>query len=515
MHIGRLLLNACHRHHNRIALVDRDRSLTYAELLDGAARVANLLRARGFKPGDPVAAMLEDRVESLQVYVGAWLAGQPIIHVNDRLATGEVQHILDDSGARVLFNTDGRSEIIAQLRSLPELELVVTIGPNLAPGALSFAAAIAAADPDVVLSDRERDDLAIVGYTSGTTGRPKGAMITHGALVDCVRGLPALNRIGPYGRCAFTGTLSFPGGIWGVILPHLYMGGTVTFLHPYTIESWVEHLERDQSTYTYVPSPFYTGFVEELRKRPHALDSLQTVLHSGSPVPRPQVEALVAVIGDRYAEMWGMTEGVEPFTVTTRDDWTSPSAADDLLASAGRLLPATSVTVLGADGEPVPIGETGELVVQSDILFSGYLNNPDATAAAFCDYGFRTGDIGRLDAAGYIYVTGRATQLIISGGANVYPAEVEAAISTLPGVAECAVIGVPDEKWGEAVTAAIVTVAGAELTEADVIAHVRGLIASYKRPQRVYFVDLLPRGASLKVQPDVLRQQLAELDQTT
>jgi acyl-CoA synthetase (AMP-forming)/AMP-acid ligase II len=493
-----------------VALVDRDRALTYDQLLDGAARVANVLRAAGFAPGDPVAAMLEDRVESLQVYLGAWLAGQPIVHVNDRLAAPEVQHILDDSGARVLVNTDGRNDVVARLTGLDALALRVTIGDQAAPGALLFADAIAAASPTVTLAERTREQLAIVGYTSGTTGRPKGAMITHGALVDCVRQLPALNRIGAYGRCAFTGTLSFPGGIWGVILPHLYMGGTVTFLHPYTPASWVEHLERDQSTYTYVPSPFVTAFVDELAQRPHALDSLQTVLHSGSPVPRSQVAALVEVIGDRYAEMWGMTEGVAPFTVTTRDDWTSAPRADDILASAGRLLPMTSLTVLGPDGQPVPTGETGELVVRSDILFSGYLNNPAATEAAFCEYGFRTGDVGRVDAGGYVYVTGRATQLIISGGANVYPAEVEAAISGLAGIAECAVFGLPDARWGEAVTAAVVLQPGAQLSEADVIAHVRGVIASYKRPQRVYFLDALPRTASMKVQTDVLKAQLRD-----
>jgi acyl-CoA synthetase (AMP-forming)/AMP-acid ligase II len=339
-------------------------------------------------------------------------------------------------------------------------------------------------------------------------------MISQQTLTACVRLMPTTFRISPYGRCAFTGTLSFVSGIWGVIFPHLYTGGTVTFLHPYTPQSWAGHVEADASTFTYAPTPLIPAFAAELRRRPAALASLESVIHSGSPVPRAHAEDLVEVIGERYIEVWGMTEGVAPFSCTTRDDWRTAGAAGrwqatDLLASAGRAFPTATIRAVGQDGRELGPGEEGELTVAADLLFDGYLGDEAKTAASFGPYGFRTGDLGRLDEAGYVYVTGRARELIISGGANVYPAEVEAALATLPGVAECTVLGLADERWGEAVTAVIVPAPGAQLTEDAVIAHVRTQIAGYKRPQRVYFVDALPRNASLKVRKDVVRAQLA------
>ena len=507
--IGAMLATAGRRFSGRPALVRGGEVRTYGELLERSARLANALRGAGLAPGTPVAAMLEDRLSSLEVYVGAALGGYPLIHVNDRLAAPEVAHILQDSGARALFHTDGRTEVVAAVDAGSALRLLVTIGTERPPGAAAFDELIAAASPRVEVTPRAPGDLAIVGYTSGTTGVPKGAMVTQAALTDCVRLIPSIYGISNYGRCAFTGTLSFVSGIWGVIYPHLYTGGTVTFLHPYTPQSWADHIEADQSTFTYAPTPFIPSFTEELRRRPRALRSLESVIHSGSPVPRSQVAALVEVVGDRYIEIWGMTEGVAPFSATTRADWRGSGDAADVYASAGRAFPSATIQVTGPDGGVLPAGEEGELTVEADILFSGYLGDPQKTAGSFGPHGFRTGDLGHLDPAGYVYVTGRAKDVIISGGMNVYPAEVEAALATLPGVAECAVVGMADEKWGEAVTAVIVMAPGARLTKESVIAHVRTQIAGYKRPQRVHFVPTLPRNASMKVRKDQLREQLA------
>lgn len=505
--IGELLATACQRYYHRPALVRRGETRTYGELLERGARLANALRGAGLAPGTPVAAMLEDRIESLEVYIGAFFGGYPVIHINDRLAAPEVAHILADSGARALFHTDGRSAVVDAAGARSMVELLVTIGEDRPTGATGFGELVTQARSALIVSPRAVGDLAIVGYTSGTTGLPKGAMISQGALTSCVRLMPSLFRISSYGRCAFTGTLSFVSGIWGVLLPHLYTGGTVTFLHPYTAESWADHIEADQSTFTYAPTPFIPAFAAQMRRRPKALRSVESVIHSGSPVPRAHVQELVEVIGERYIEVWGMTEGVAPFSATTRSDWRG-AEADDVFASAGRAFPTASIRVVGRDGRILDPGEEGELTVQADIMFDGYLGDAAKTAEAMGPHGFRTGDLGRLDAGGYVYVTGRAKELIISGGMNVYPAEVEAALATLPGVAECAVLGLPDERWGEAVTAVIVAAPGSSLTEEAVIAHVRTRIAGYKRPQRVHFVASLPRNASLKVRKDQLRSDL-------
>jgi acyl-CoA synthetase (AMP-forming)/AMP-acid ligase II len=507
--IGDLLVRACQRYRSRPALVRGKDVLTYGELLNEGTRLANALRGAGIAAGTPVAAMLEDRLESLVVYVGAAIGGYPVIHVNDRLAAPEVAHILRDSGAAVLFHTDGRSAVVA-VAAAETGPLVVTIGTERPPGSQAMASFAATGSSRLEITHRAAADLAIVGYTSGTTGLPKGAMISQRALTDCVRLMPTMFRIGSYGRCAFTGTLSFVSGLWGVIFPHLYTGGTITFLHPYTPASWADHLAADHSTFTYAPTPFIPEFAAELRRRPQLLRPLETIIHSGSPVPRAHVEDLVDVAGERYAEVWGMTEGVAPFTATTRDDWREAGngPARDIFASAGRPFPTATITAVGREGQLLPPGEEGELTVAADIMFDGYLGDQAKTEASFGPHGFRTGDLGLLDEAGYVYVTGRARELIISGGANVYPAEVEAALATLAGVAECTVLGLPDERWGEAVTAVIVVAPGARLTEEDVLAHLRTRVAGFKRPRRVYFAESLPRNASLKVRKDVLKERL-------
>ena len=332
-------------------------------------------------------------------------------------------------------------------------------------------------------------------------------MASHGAVVGCVKLIPFAYRLPMYGRCAFTGTLSFVSGIWGVILPHLYVGGTVSFLAPYTTDSWVDHIIVQRSTFTYAPSPLVPEFVEEVTRRPEALTHLESVLHSASPLPATHARALVEVIGERYVEVWGMTETVAPLTATAREDWRGDCVADDIYSSVGRPLATAAVRIVDTQRRPVGPGETGELVVEADTMFSGYYRDPGRTAEVLVDGEYFTGDVGRIDEAGYLYITDRAKDMIITGGMNVYPAEIEAVLAAMPGISEVAVIGMPDDRWGEAVTAVIVRRAGASISEEDVVEFARSHMASYKKPHRVAFIDALPRNAGMKVQKHVLRDQ--------
>jgi len=508
--LGSILHKACLRYGDRVAIVGRDGSRTYSQLLDRGSRLANALRGLGLKPGDHVAALLEDTVTAFETYVGCALGGFPIVHVNDRLVAREVDYILGDSDAKVLVHTDGRSETVDALESRSNLRHVVTIGSNRPSGALDYEELLAKASSVTPDDQRSPEDLAILGYTSGTTGFPKGSMASHRAVVGCIRLIPFAYRLPMYGRCAFTGTLSFVSGIWGVILPHLYMGGTVHFLFPYTIDSWVDHMITHRSTFTYAPSPLVPGFVEVGSKRREVLTHLESVLHSASPLPPSHAAALVDLIGERYVEVWGMTETVAPLTGTSRSDWRGAHEADNIFASVGRPLATASVRVVDAAGNSLPIGETGELVTRADTMFSGYYNNPEKTAEVLRDGEYFTGDIGRIDRGGYVYVTDRAKDMIISGGMNIYPVEVESVLVQVPGVAEVAVIGAPDDKWGETVVAVVVAKKDVPVTEESIIEAAKQNLASYKKPTRVVFVDSLPRNASLKVQKHILRDQIGK-----
>ena len=506
--VGELLASACRRYGPRVAVRKGAEQRTYAELLERGARLANALAAHCVEPGQHVAALLEDRPASLEVYVACALGGYPVVHVNDRLVAREVDHVLQDSGAAALVHTDGRTGVVAELSSAGDLRAVVTIGDERPPGALGYDDLLAAASTSVPAVRRGPEDLAILGYTSGTTGFPKGAMISHRALVNCIRTIPYAYRLPMYGRCAFTGTLSFVSGIWGVILPHLYLGGTLDFCAGMPLDQLVDHMVAHGSTFTYAPSPLVPAFVEAVRARPEVLRTLLSVLHSASPLPPAHMEMLIDAVGDRVVEVWGMTESAGALTATTRTDYLGRCEADDLLSTVGRPLANAAVEVRGEDGEALGPGETGELVVSADTMFSGYWGQPEQTAEVFDGTWYRTGDVGHVDEAGYVYVTDRVKDLIISGGMNVYPAEVEAALVELDGVAEVAVVGLPDERFGEAVTAAVVRVPGSDLTEEQVIAAARGRLASYKKPRRVVFVDSLPRNVGMKVQRHALREQL-------
>jgi acyl-CoA synthetase (AMP-forming)/AMP-acid ligase II len=259
---------------------------------------------------------------------------------------------------------------------------------------------------------------------------------------------------------------------------------------------------------TYVPTPLAEAFVEQVERRPEVLRTLRAAVHSGSQMPPDAVRAVVGAIGDRYGESYGMTETGAPVTRTEAADWLATSEAEDVYASAGRPVHIAEVAILGPDGTVLSAGETGEIAVRSDTQFVGYFANPQLTAEAVVDGWLRTGDIGHLDTAGYLYVTDRAKDMIVSGGMNVYPAEVEAALAGLPGLAEIAVIGAPHERWGETVVAVAVS-RDAALDESAVIAAARERLASNKKPTRVVFVESLPRTASLKVDKPELRRRWA------
>lgn len=503
--LGVFMVSLCRKYGARPAIRSAVASRTYEELLDRSTRLANALRGLGVRPGGRVAIMVENRVEALEAYLGCFLAGVVAVHVNDRLAVREVRHILLDSQAEVLLHTDGRTAVVDQLDE-PGLRAVVTIGDDCATGALGYERLLAGAESTYTPVVRAGSDEAVIGYTSGTSGFPKGAMLTHRGIISCIRLIPLVYRLVPYGRCAYTGTFSFISGLWGIHLPHLYVGARIDLLHPYTVESWVEHVEREQCTFTNMSSPLADGLIDALDRSPHAFDSVRTVMHAGSPLRREQTAALVERLGDRFTEVWGMTESGGPVTATVPGDW-GGAATDDVLRSVGRAVATANVRVVDAVGKTSDTGE-GELQVRADTLFTGYLGLEEATGAVLKDGWFSTGDLGRVDSEGYVYLTGRASDLVISGGMNVYPAEVENVLVEHPEVCEAVVLGLPDPRWGEAVTAVVVRREGASLDEDELITHARQHLASYKKPTRVLFWDALPRNASQKVDKRGIRERI-------
>jgi acyl-CoA synthetase (AMP-forming)/AMP-acid ligase II len=362
------------------------------------------------------------------------------------------------------------------------------------------------------LPTRAGRDTAVVAYTSGTTGRPKGALLSHDGIISCTGMIPTLYQLPRYGGCAFMGTFSFIGSLWGIHLPHLYLGATIDLLQPCTVDEWVAHVERESCTFANLSSPLADALIEQLRARPEAFASMRRVIHAGSPLRPSQTAALVELLGDRFTEVWGMTESGGPVTTSVDGDWAA-TPASELGTYVGRAVPGATVRVIDSTGKVRDSG-SGELVVRTDTLFVGYLANPEATSAVLDDRWYRTGDLGRIDADGRVHIQGRASDLVISGGMNVYPAEVESVLAEHPEVRDVVVVGMPHHKWGEAVTAVVVPADGAAPREAELIAFAREHLASFKKPQRIHVWGDVPRNASQKVNRREIRERLAALTTT-
>lgn len=509
MTMAALFLSSVRRHGELEAVKDSRRCMTYAELGRWATKTANLLRAQGVRQGDHVAIAAEDNVDGLAAYFGVWLAGGTVVTVNARLAAPEVQYVIEDSEARALLYTGGLAGTVTDLTGLEDLAYVAEVDDS--PGARFGGEHAAASDrlPELSTSPGDR---AILGYTSGTTGRPKGAVASHRAVTLCTQTAPYLYRIQRRGRLAYSGSLSFIGSVWGQVFPHLYVGGMVRLLGRYEIDSWLAAIADERCTFTYLPTPLFPDFTSAVESDRSILDHLGTVFHSGSLAPRPQVEALVDVIGERYVETYGSTEMIGSATATTPEMFTRGCAAHDIFSSAGQPVPSADVWIESEKGERLATGVEGEVVVHADSSFDGYWNAPEKTAETVRGGGFHTGDVGYFDEAGFMYVTGRRAELIISGGMNVYPAEVERVILSDPRVREAAVFGVPHARWGEGVAAAVVAEPGADLDEERVVAVCRDQLASYKKPTSVIFLEKLPVSAGLKVDKKLLREQFGTVD---
>lgn len=478
----------------------------HGESRERAVRLAHALRSRGIGPGDRVALVVEDRADSVEAYLGVGLTGATAVQVNDRLQVPEIAEILSLAAPRLVVHTQGHGDRLADLLRGSGSD-VLSIGGRTAATTMSYEDVVAHGSTTAPRVEVGAATPGIVGFTSGTTGLPKGVVHSHANIARIVRHMPAHDGLRWGSRCAFTGTLAFAAGIWGVVLPHLYVGGELSWMAGGAPDEWVDRMVAERTGFTYAPTPLMTAFAASVRSRPEVLEHLDGVLHSGSSAPPEAVADLVDAIGHRYVETYGMTETGAPVTATVPDDWRPGSTARDPFASAGRPTAISSITIEGPDGSALAPGEVGEIVVETETLFSGYLDAPDQTAEVMSGGRLRTGDLGTLDEGGHLYVSGRAKDMIVTGGMNVYPAEVERVLAMAEGVAEVAVFGVADARWGETVTAAVVARPGEHLDVEAVTGFARERLAGYKKPTAIHVVDELPRNASLKVRKDDLRRR--------
>ena len=509
MHVAHFVHRSAQRWPNRPLWLGVDFAISYR---DGAARlnrIARQLLQRG-QPGDRVAILSANRFEAFEIYLAAMNAGMAAVPLNPKLHALEHAHMIADSGARfVVFSPEHEAGLQTVRGDLPEVAHWVALGEGVKAQDLPYAALLEGDDCSLPEVDISTDSLAWLFYTSGTTGKPKGAMETHRNLVTMVQQF----LIGVLRDASETDVMLHAApiahGTASVGLAHLAVGAAQAFptsngFDPAHIFGLIEKL---QVTSSFLAPTMVQMLLQSPERLRFDLSSLKNIVYGGGPMYVELLKQALAAFGPVFHQIYG--QGEAPMTCAAMPKWEHHVGGDAKslrrLASAGREMPAVQVRIVDEDDRPVAPNAPGEIVVRSDLVMTGYWNQPAASAETLRGGWLHTGDIGHLDDEGYLYITDRKKDLIISGGSNIYPREVEEVLLQHDAVSEACVVGVPDDKWGEAVKAVVVLRPGASVDEAALIAFCQERIASYKKPKSVDFVETLPKSAYGKVLKRELR----------
>ncbi|MCV7220311.1 long-chain-fatty-acid--CoA ligase [Mycolicibacterium elephantis] len=487
------------------ATVFGERIRTWAQSAERAARLASALKSLGVCSGDRVATLAQNCDDYHDVLFATPWADAVTVPVNTRWSAREIAFSLEDCGAVALVIGDDFLPMLDELRELaPSVTAYIHNGEQPTPGGVhGFEELIAAHDP-VEDARRGGDALAAIYYTGGTTGTPKGVMLSHANLVSAALGALATGQfLAPRGRLLHSAPMFHLADGSGWVARNI-VGGTHVILPGFTPESVAAAVEKHQITDMFLAPTMIQMLVDSPAAREHDLSSLRHLLYGASPISQALLERTMRLLpGARLLQAYGMTELSPTTTVLTADDHHLPG----MLRSAGRAVPIAEVRVVDENDNDVPPGTVGEVVARGPHVMIGYWNRPEETAKALRGGWMHTGDGGYLDENGYLFIVDRIKDMIVTGGENVYSAEVENALAQHPAVATCAVIGVPDPDWGERVHAVVVLHDGATATPEELRDHTGRLIARYKAPRSVEFVDALPLTPAQKVNKRALRER--------
>ena len=485
---------------SRLAIETADgQRISYGELIARTGQIANVLVARGIKVGDRVAAQTEKSVESLVLYLATVRAGAIYLPLNTAYTLNELEYFIGDAEPALVVCDPAKAGGIALLAA----KVGAGVETLDAAGKGTLTEAAKAADPAFQTVPRSDDDLAAILYTSGTTGRSKGAMLSHDNLASNSLTLVDYWRFTDKDVLIHALPIYHTHGLFVASNVTLFARASMIFLPKLDPELIIQLMAR-ATVLMGVPT-FYTRLLQSPALSKESTRHMRLFVSGSAPLLADTHREWAARTGHAVLERYGMTE--------TNMNTSNPYDGDRVPGAVGFSLPGVSLRVTDPEtGKPVPTGGIGMIEVKGPNVFKGYWRMPEKTKAEFRDDGFFiTGDLGKIDERGYVHIVGRGKDLVISGGFNVYPKEIESEIDAMPGVIEAAVIGVPHADFGEGVTAIVVREKGAELDEQTVLKGLDGKLAKFKMPKRVIFVDELPRNAMGKVQKNILRDSFADI----
>jgi fatty-acyl-CoA synthase len=481
-------------------------SRSYAEVRELSSRISAALAARGVRPGDRVAILSANDPTSFTCVFGISRAGAVWCPINPRNEAAENRELLDLFGCTVLLFQAAFAPLVAAISpDLPALTTLVCLDA-VAPGSLTWEEFLASGldqrqgagrRPDV--DEPALDDLAMIVGTGGTTGRPKGVELT-GHNLETMTAITLMSY--PFdGRPRYLALAPLTHAAGVLCFPVLALGGEIVVMRSPDVGAFVALAERHAITHTFLPPTLVYMVLAHERLDAADLSSLQCFWYGAAPMSVTRLEEALARIGPVMAQLFGQTEAPMMISTMAPADHFRPdgSVASERLASAGRPAPLVRVAIMDADGRLLPCGGTGEIVVRGSLVMRGYHHDPAATAAASAHGWHHTGDVGYLDGDGYLFIVDRAKDMVITGGFNVYSTEVEQAVMQHPAVQDCAVVGLPDEKWGERVTVVVQLRPGIDAAGDEIRAFARERLGGVKAPKQVEIWPDLPRSKVGKV----------------
>ncbi|WP_219217339.1 long-chain-fatty-acid--CoA ligase [Variovorax boronicumulans] len=512
MYMTQALHRAVQQNPDKVAVRFAGRARTFRDYAERVARLASALQQLGMRTGDRVAMLSMNSDRYLEYQMAVPWGGGVLNPCNIRWSAAEILYSLEDSGSSILLVDETFRPMVEGMRSqCRSLREVIYCGDGATPAGMhSYEGLLDAAAP-VPDAGRCDEDLAGIFYTGGTTGFPKGVMLSHTNLCSSGLALHA-EHLAPPAGCYLHAAPMFHLADMGLASPHWLEGNTHSIVPMFSPEGVLDAIARDRVTHILlVPTMIQMLVDHPAMREPRDLGSLQCITYGASPISEAVLNrAMDAFPGVDFVQAYGMTELSPLATVNPARNHTAEGRQSGKLRSAGRASYCTQVRIVDAEDVEVPRGTVGEVAVRGPNVMQGYWNMPEQTAAAVRDGWMHTGDGAYMDDEGYIFVVDRLKDMIISGGENIYSAEVENAITQHPAVAACAVIGIPSDAWGESVHAVVVRRPGDDTPAEVLIAHCKTLIAGYKCPRSMAFLDALPLSGAGKVLKTRLREPFWE-----
>jgi len=507
--VGDILRRDAKLYGKKIGLIDGDKRFSYAELNHRVNRLANGLIRSGLEKGSKVAVMANNCHEFVEAYFAIAKAGLTIVPVSARLSPEEMSYIIDHSDASVLIYQGAFQKSVEGIRKdIPQVQHYLCIrkgGQGGNDDYESFLQEFTEDEPKTQDALNE-NDMVMIMYTSGATGKPKGVMTSHRNIMANTMTHSFENRIVPEDITLLVMPLYHNGGLWPTMV-FFYRGGRVILLESFEVETVLNLVEKEKVTFLNLVPTTLIRLIAHPDLGKYNLDSLRTIMYAGAPIALNKIREAMQKLGEhRFYTGLGSTEASGSMLSLHNRDHALEGPMAEKLPSVGRDSVNVEVRVVDAQGRDVATGEVGEIIARGDNIAMGYWKMPEETAEMFREGWLHTGDMAKVDRDGYVYIVDRKKDMIISGGENISSKEVEDVIFRHPAVREAAVIGVPDEEWGESVKAIVALKPGSKATEQEIIDFCKDFLSSFKKPKSVDFLEELPKNPAGKIHKAGLRE---------